>query len=38
MNEKELPVGNLFMRVYLARGAPAQGNLIIRNRIEAYLS
>ena len=38
MSENEAPVGELFIRVYLERGTPAQDNLLFRNRIEAYLS
>ncbi|MEO8157921.1 MAG: hypothetical protein ABI648_09005 [Betaproteobacteria bacterium] len=38
MSHENKPVGELFARVYLERGAPTQDNDFFRNRLEAYLS
>ena len=37
MDEQPTPVGELFVRLYLERGAPAQDSPFFRNRLDAYL-
>lgn len=37
MDKSQTPVGELFARVYLERGAPAQDSVFFRNRLDAFL-
>lgn len=37
MENSEPPVGELFARVYLERGAPTQDSAVFRNRLDAYM-
>jgi hypothetical protein len=38
MTDAERPSGELFSRLYIDRGAPAQDSQFFRNRLSGYLS